>query len=51
MDGSTGKTQHLMRTAAERTVEATWRRIGQLLNRFEPHECRDYLVNDGYAAI
>jgi hypothetical protein len=33
----------LLRKAAERTVEATWRRIGILLSRFTPQECANYL--------
>jgi hypothetical protein len=28
------KLKHLLRTAAERTLEATWKRIGKLLNEF-----------------
>ena len=43
------KLKTLLRKAAERTVEATWRRIGQLLDRFSPTECANYLVNSGYA--
>jgi len=39
----------LLRKAAERTVEATWRRIGSLLDAFPPHECANYLRNSGYA--
>jgi transposase len=45
------KLKTLLRKAAERTVEATWRRIGQLLDRFTPAECANYLVNSGYASI
>jgi transposase len=45
------KLKTLLRKAAERTVEATWRRIGQLLDRFSPDECANYLVNSGYASI
>ena len=45
------KLKALLRKAAERTVEATWRRIGQLLDRFSPAECANYLVNSGYASI
>ena len=45
------KLKHLLRKAAERTVEATWRRIGQLLDHFPPHECAAYLRNSGYASI
>lgn len=44
------KLKHLMRKAAERTVEATWRRIGTLLDKFTPKECQAYLVNSGYAS-
>lgn len=45
------KLKALLRKAAERTVEATWRRIGQLLDRFTPTECANYLKNSGYASI
>ena len=44
------KLKHLMRKAAERTVEATWKRIGALIEAFKPDECRNYLVNAGYAS-
>jgi len=44
------KLKTLLRKAAERTVEATWRRIGQLLDRFTPDECANYLANAGYAS-
>ncbi|ESQ85363.1 hypothetical protein ABENE_19115 [Asticcacaulis benevestitus DSM 16100 = ATCC BAA-896] len=42
------KLKHLLRKAAERSVETTWRRIGSLLDAFEPEECRRYLQNSGY---
>jgi transposase len=44
------KLKALLRKAAERTVEDTWRRIGKLLDHFAPDECANYLVNSGYAA-
>ena len=44
------KLKHLLRKAAERTVEATWKRIGALLDQFSPDECANYLVNSGYAS-
>jgi transposase len=44
------KLKHLLRQAAERTIEATWQRAGSLLDRFQPDECQRYLVNAGYAA-
>ena len=44
------KLKTLLRKAAERTVEATWQRIGKLLDHFSADECANYLVNSGYAA-
>ena len=44
------KLKHLMRKAAERTVEATWKRIGRLLDQFTPDECQNYFVNAGYVS-
>jgi transposase len=44
------KLKHLMRKAAERTVETTWKRTGQLLECFAPDECSRYLTNSGYAS-
>ena len=44
------KLKHLLRKAAERSVEATWKRIGALLSEFSPKECANYLVNSGYAS-
>lgn len=44
------KLKTLLRKAAERTVEATWRRIGALLDRFTPDECANYISNAGYAS-
>jgi len=43
------KLKGLLRKAAERTVPATWRRIGQLLDQFSSVECANYLKNAGYA--
>ena len=44
------KLKTLLRKAEERTVEATWRRIGDLLDQFQPNECANYLINSGYAS-
>jgi transposase len=44
------KLKHLLRNAAERSKEAVWRRIGDLLDRFTPDECGRYLINAGYAS-
>lgn len=43
--------KHLLRKAAERSVETTWRRIGSLLDAFPPQECANYLRNSGYASM
>ena len=45
------KLKHLMRNAAERSVEATWRRTGTLLTAFPRAECANYLKNSGYASV
>jgi transposase len=39
-----------LRKAAERSVEALWRRIGLLLDDFSPEECANYFKNAGYAS-
>ena len=44
------KLKHLLRKAAERSHEATWRRIGTLLDAFTPTECRNYLLSAGYGS-
>lgn len=44
------KLKAFLRQAAERTVEATWRRVGTLLNRFGPEECSHYFTHAGYAS-
>jgi transposase len=44
------KLKHLMRKAAERTVEDTWKRIGRLLDQFSADECANYIANAGYAS-
>lgn len=45
------KLKHLMRVAAERTVEATWKAAGRLLRCFPPNEYQNYLINAGYASM
>ena len=43
------KLKVLLRKAAERSIEALWDRIGQLLDHFSPEECANYLRHAGYA--
>jgi putative transposase len=45
------KIKHWMRQAQKRTVEDTWRHIGQLVEQIEPAECANYLQNAGYAPV
>lgn len=42
------KLKALLRGAAARTKEVLWTTIGQLIGRFSPDECRNYLTNSGY---
>ena len=44
------KLKHLLRKAAERSKDATWQRIGSLIDHFPPNECANYLQNSGYGA-
>ena len=45
------KLKTLLRKAAERTIEATWQRIGLLLPTVTSQECANYFRNAGYASI
>jgi len=44
------KLKTLLRKADARSIDATWKQIGALLDRFTPEECANYLVNAGYAS-
>ena len=44
------KLKHLMRKAKQRTVNATWKRTGSLLETFKYSECKNYFINAGYAS-
>jgi transposase len=44
------KLKTLLRKIDPRTIEATWRGIGTLLDRFTAQECANYLTNSGYAS-
>jgi transposase len=43
------KLKHLLRKAAERTVETVCAAIGEILRAFTPEECANYFQNSGYA--
>ncbi len=37
-------------TCSARDVEATWRKVGKLLDLFSPSKCANYLLNSGYGS-
>ena len=45
------KIKHSMRHAQKRTIEDTWRHVGQLISTIQPTECSNYLANAGYASV
>ena len=42
------KLKAMLRSAAARTKDALWATIGQALDAFPEHECRNYLAHCGY---
>lgn len=44
------KIKTLLRKAAERTVEALWKRLGTFLQTIPPQECANYFKSAGYAS-
>jgi transposase len=44
------KLKALLRKLDARSVEATWKGIGQLLSTFSAEECANYFKNAGYAS-
>jgi transposase len=42
------KLKWLLRSAAERTVDALWSRLGKLLDQFPAQHCRRYFRHCGY---
>ncbi len=45
------KLKHLIQAAKPRDIEATWRKVGELLNLFSAEECANYLKNAGYVSV
>lgn len=44
------KLKTMLRTAAERTRDDLWNRIGRLIELFKPDECSNYFRHAGYAS-
>jgi transposase len=42
------KLKHRLRAAQQRTIDALWNCIGQLMTAFPAHECHNYLRHAGY---
>jgi transposase len=42
------KLRRMLQSAAERSITGLWRRIGQCVDYFTPHECANYLRHAGY---
>jgi transposase len=45
------KLKALLRKLAARTIAALWNALGELLKRFTPQECANYLTNAGYGSL
>lgn len=48
IENAFSKLKHLLRSAAERTVEALWNAVGRLLDHFPAQECLRYIRHAGY---
>ena len=42
------KLKALLRAAAERTIDALWDRVGDILNQISQAECQNYIRHAGY---
>jgi len=42
------KVKNAMRRASERTVEAVWKKVGEVLDTISEDECRNYIRHCGY---
>ncbi|MEQ8348683.1 MAG: transposase, partial [Sneathiellaceae bacterium] len=43
------KLKNALRSAAERSRDTLWHRIGQLIDTFQSQECQNYIRHAGYA--
>jgi len=42
---------HHNHSTTPRDVEATWRKVGELLDLFSNEQCANYLKNSGYVSV
>jgi transposase len=43
--------KHWLRIAQKRSIEETWRYVGDLVSTIEPGECTNYFANAGYVSV
>lgn len=48
IENAFSKFKWLLKSTAERTITALWKRCGELLDQFTPSECRNYFKHCGY---
>ena len=44
------KLKHFLREAAQRTIDTVAAALADILDRFTPQECANYITNAGYAS-
>lgn len=50
IENAFAKIKAFLRKAAQRTVDALWRAIAEVIETFTPGECQNYFANAGYDA-
>ena len=45
------KIKHWLRLAQKRSIDDTWRYVGDLVKTIQPDECINYFANAGYASV
>jgi transposase len=48
IENAFSKLKALLRAKAERSVDALWNRVGEVVKLFEPQECANYFAAAGY---
>ncbi len=48
IENAFSKLKAILRAKAERSVEALWNTVGEIVKLFEPHECENYFIAAGY---
>ena len=48
IENAFSKLKACLRARAERTVDALWNAVGEIVKLFEPQECENYFIAAGY---